>query len=357
MSIVAACAALLPMRTRTLLAILAAAVAAGTVAFGETVTVQEGLNGYSGTDDTYASGRTSLNSIWANAGAHKSCPAAVTYRDRNSLLYRFSGIDSVLGSLGVAPENITDAKLYLYTTAVSVYGAEDLFVWRMTHTWNEGIANWSFANWDPVDGANNVACTAVRNGSGVTWTTHGTYGNVKYASVSSKAMFFARGGIIKYPMTGIPFDTDLDTTLATVNSTANSWYSDSATAYVNSTDAESTWRFFLAEDEWPNPGYTDQTYFENSTGLNDVYDSTDVRDVVGPASVGQWTSVDITEWVQDWIATPANNHGVLLRSNHISGDDRKGCGFSFSEYDADAALRPKLEITYEIPEGTVLVVR
>ena len=326
----------------------------------DSVTVQEGLDGYAGTEDTYTVAHRSRGP-WGNAGAFKES-AVLNDHGRASLLVRFSGLDVFLSGQGVTSKSaIQEAKILLHTTGSSYDPSKaEMNMYRMTHTWNEGVASSSFHDYSTVDGCNNAAYTAARVGSAASWTQPdaGTYPNVWATTVTSKC-----AGISKRSTYHDGFCAKV-ADIATCNSTTNSFYSTATTLYVNTAKynhATDSSRFWLEEDLWPVPGWNNpsssfQPFFQNSPGLDDVYDSTDPRALPIPtAGSGEWLEVDITDWVQDWFETPGDNHGVLVR--RTSTGDYDGVSFAFSEYSADTSLRPKLEIevaSSTIPEPTGL---
>jgi hypothetical protein len=309
------------------------------------VTVQNGLDGYAGTDDTYTVASRN-GGPWGNAGAFTQS-AILNDHGRASLLVRFSGLDVFLSGQGVTSSSaIQTAKILLYTTGSSFDPAKaEMDMYRMTHTWNEGVASSSFNDYSTVDGANNAAYAAPRLGSAASWSQPdaGTYPNVWATTVTSKV-----AGISEKSTYHDGFCAEVGD-IATVNSTTNSFYSTATTLYVNTAQYNTGSRYWLEEDLWPEPGWNNpgssfQPFFQNSVGLNDVYDSTDPRALPIPTGAGDWLEVDITDWVKDWFDNDLANHGVLVRRNSVG--DYDGVSFAFSEY-GTAGLRPMLEITLE----------
>jgi len=334
-------------RWAVVLAVVGVLATAGPALAGP-VTVQEGLDGYAGTEDTYTKADKSRGP-WGNAGAFKQS-AVLDDHSRASLLVRFSGLDVFLSAQGVTSKSaIQQAKILLYTTGSSFDPSKaEMNAYRMTHTWNEGVASSSFHDYSTVDGCNNAAYTAARLGSAASWSQPdaGTYPNVWATTVTSEC-----AGLSKNYRYHEGFCTKV-ADLATCNSTTNSFYSTATTLYVNTANYKTQSRYWLEEDLWPVPGWNNpassfQPFFQNSSGLDDVYDSTDPRALPTPtAGSGEWLEVDITDWVQGWFDDDSANHGVLVR--RTSTGDYDGVSFAFSEYDT-AANRPKLEITVANP--------
>lgn len=320
------------------------------------VTLQDGVEYapsgiYTGTDDTYT--QVGGRGPWGNAGGFTQS-VVINRHARNSLLVRFAGLDAALGGVGVSDKGqITDARLMLYVTGTAYDPTKaGLDVWRMTRHWDEGTSDWSFSDYGVIDGCSNATHRAARLGSGAVWTQPdaATYPNVWATSVSSKAVFFSKD------QTYHPGYCSEVAGIAEVDATADSFYSAADILYVNTANHDSTCRYWLTEDLWPVPGMTMSgsfgSYFENTPGLNDAYDTSDVRQMPGASGSGEWMAVEITEWVRVWFENGSLNHGVLLRAN---GGDFDGSAFAFSEYDADPGqavdpqYRPKLEITF-VPE-------
>ncbi len=321
------------------------------------VTVQQGAEyapgqAYSGTDDTYT--QVGGRGPWGNAGAFKESDV-INRHARNSLLIRFGGLDSLLGGLGVTDKSqIASATLMLYVTGTAFDPTKaGMDVWRMTHDWSEGAADWSFSDFSTIDGCNNASSSPPRLGSAANWSQPdaGAYPNLWATPVTSKAMMFSKDQSYHPGFCAEVLG------LSECDSTADSFYSTSDTLYVNTAKFAATSRYWLAEDLWPVPGMALSgsfgVYFENTSGLNDAYDSTDVRQMPAPSGVGEWMATDVTSWVQEWFENDASNYGMLLRAN---GGDFDGAKFAFSEYDTDAALRPKLVIVLPEPAAIVLLV-
>jgi hypothetical protein len=63
-----------------------------------------------------------------------------------------------------------------------------------------------------------------------------------------------------------------------------------------------------------------------------------------------WT---VTAMVQEWLASPASNAGLLLNSDATAGRDRYRY-FASTKY-ADATLRPRLQITYSLRHNAPVI--
>jgi len=66
---------------------------------------------------------------------------------------------------------------------------------------------------------------------------------------------------------------------------------------------------------------------------------------VSIAGINRWYSLDVTDLVQGWIEDPAQNHGVVLKNNHV---EKKPWHFEIAstEY-ADESKRPQLYLVYD----------
>jgi hypothetical protein len=326
------------------LAIVSVLAVSGPAAAG-LLTVREDLDGYAGTEDTYTKADRKRGP-WGNAGAFKQS-AVLDDHSRASLLVRFGGLDTFLGAQGVTSSGaIQQAKIRLYTTGHAYdHTKAEMNMYRMTHTWNEGVAASSFHDYSTVDGCNNAAYTAARLGSAAAWTQPdaATYPNVWATPVTSACKGFSENW--RYHE---GFCSE-QSSIADCNNTTNSFYSTASMLYVNTAQYNTNSRYWLEEDLWPvpgwnNPGSSFQPFFENSPGLNDVYDSTDPRALPIPtAESGEWLEVDVTDWVQAWYDDDSANYGVLVR--RTSTGDYDGVSFAFSEYTTDETHRPTLEIT------------
>jgi len=67
--------------------------------------------------------------------------------------------------------------------------------------------------------------------------------------------------------------------------------------------------------------------------------------VTGFPIVGNWHSVDITDWVQEWYRDPSTNYGVYGHSREATGSGLADVEFHSSD-SRDSEKRPKLIITY-----------
>jgi Tfp pilus assembly protein PilX len=88
----------------------------------------------------------------------------------------------------------------------------------------------------------------------------------------------------------------------------------------------------------------------NWTSAGGDYDATPVASSAISAATGDWENWEITELVQGWIDGRYPNHGLFLKGTGSIDD------ISFaSKEDANAALHPKLSITYTCACGEVCV--
>ncbi|MHC4396332.1 MAG: beta strand repeat-containing protein [Planctomycetota bacterium] len=100
-----------------------------------------------------------------------------------------------------------------------------------------------------------------------------------------------------------------------------------------------TWATYDGTNSWTggsNGGQGDIATAEDSPSVN----NTD----------NQYKTWDVTDMVADWVATPANNYGMLLNSDDVASVD--SYRYFASSDAATASTRPKLIVTYSIsPPG------
>lgn len=124
-----------------------------------TVTLQQGLNGYSGCEDAqiYASHWHigSLNGLGVGG--------ADQYNYANSSLLRFKNIDGILGQT-----TIMSAKLYLYLGAEQSADAHTIYAYRVLQNWDEDYCE------DGENGWNNFRSGSSWNGAGLSIASDGT---------------------------------------------------------------------------------------------------------------------------------------------------------------------------------------
>jgi len=99
---------------------------------------------------------------------------------------------------------------------------------------------------------------------------------------------------------------------------------------------EATWRERLAGQEWDDPG---------ADGVDDRYPDPVATLVLD--TVNTWYSVDLTDLVQDWVANPGSNYGLMLDGVEVTNEYR----FWSSDY-TSVSLRPELCLTYLIATAT-----
>jgi hypothetical protein len=144
--------------------------------------------------------------------------------------------------------------------------------------------------------------------------------------------------------------TDISTSAAVTEATLYLYQTDSAgdSSYdvsvhkivnVNPSVGDLTWATYDGTNSWTggsNGGQNDIAAAEDTPSLNDTDN--------------EYKTWDVTDMVADWVATPANNYGMLLNSDDVASVDSRR--YFASSDAATASTRPKLIVTYSIsPPG------
>ena len=307
----------------------------------DVLTLQNGLGGYTGCDDTwlgYNNGYFSYGVAWKTGIAWYDDMRAFAglgnayYKS----LVRFNAIPLSPGT------TVTSAKLYLHKNyGQSAYTYANVTAYKVLHTWVEGQGGTGHTdqNWttDSLSGANaNYWNAATQLGKG-TKTAGYTY--VYQNNVPA-------GITIHHAQHGSGYEATMfaeESSIAAVNGNDNSWYHDTTNNILYFRDGhagvfDSTgMSYYTSDDRW---GAT------AGTGAGDID--------LGSAVTGDWPDgtasgsgyVDITAFVQEWVESPSANHGVLLTAG--SGE----IGWRMSEWGTQAQ-RPYLEIEFEAGAGVI----
>ncbi len=101
-------------------------------------------------------------------------------------------------------------------------------------------------------------------------------------------------------------------------------------------------RFYRVTEQWneSDPGHTD---YPHAVDFGMAYTSIPTSD---------WLIVDVTEITQNWFAGLYPNYGLKLLAERSADDTNYVKEFWSSDYLDDPSLRPKLVITYEMPDPT-----
>ncbi len=103
-------------------------------------------------------------------------------------------------------------------------------------------------------------------------------------------------------------------------------------------DTEATWMIAATGDRWAFPGANGLT----TDHAADAF-ATTILD-----TTGVWTSWDVTNLAQDWVASPSQNFGIILKAG--SGPQVE-YSLVAGHYLANTSLRPRLEMTLAVPLG------
>ena len=350
------------------------AVLAGSAMADQTVTLRQGLGGYTGVEDTMLESHGNFNTWWAPyANLGEASQGLRLYGNAlygnamRSALVKFDGLDTAIPVTGSA--SIVSATLSLNQGDGGLTSVVDLY--KCLHGWVEGTGKGANGpgRWDnpdvkvPVDGASHRFWNApvVLDASG--WTDEGVttwWNNIYSMDVTGKTIGHVMYDKLEYA--GLlggwnAVDGWRQSTAATVDEMKNNdvdleWLQIGDTLYVDHNMA----------DEWTNPGETDEgiCYYlaSDAWGANGADGDTDIdkadSKVLGVA-VDDWRSVDVTDWVKAWFDDPSSNHGFAVRTD--DGD----LGFFSSEGadpvtgigDIDVLLGPTLTITY-VPEPATM---
>jgi len=107
--------------------------------------------------------------------------------------------------------------------------------------------------------------------------------------------------------------------------------------------SEATWVQAANNEAWEQPGAADPN-------ADRIPTSSDRRGFQQCADTGgEWYTLDVTSIVQNWAADSASNNGLLLEASSSS----TGISLASPTYQGNAALRPKLLVTYAYPEQPV----
>ena len=135
---------------------------------------------------------------------------------------------------------------------------------------------------------------------------------------------------------------------------------------LHSSDTVTSVTLEMTGQDWPNGAINvyavDEGYWAESTVTWNSWDATANKSLVligqltsaGPASTQgatTFSSVDLTQWVQDWVSGTQANHGIFLE---MSGADRgRQDTFSSKETTWDYGHAPQLIIAHESVKGNV----
>jgi len=177
-----------------------------------------------------------------------------------------------------------------------------------------------------------------------TWTDVGGDGDDNYSSSTTLNTYtwpvntVANTTIIKWDLTDIP--TDANVTEATLY------------LYQTDSDVDSSYDISVHKITGVNPGITTCTWntYDGTNswtggsdgGQSDIAAAEDTQSV--DDTDDEYKTWDVTNMVADWVATPANNYGMLVKSDNSASVD--SYRFFASTEDNDSSVRPKLIVTY-----------
>lgn len=103
-------------------------------------------------------------------------------------------------------------------------------------------------------------------------------------------------------------------------------------------DVEATWYRASTEQRWAFPG---------ANGLTTDRSAEAFASMIITAT-GVWTEWPLTDLVQEWVADPESNNGIVLKAG--SGTQVE-YSLVAAQYLANATLHPRLQVVYAVPEG------
>jgi len=103
-------------------------------------------------------------------------------------------------------------------------------------------------------------------------------------------------------------------------------------------DMEATWYRAGAAQRWAFPGANGLTTDRSAEAFATMMIT----------ATGVWTEWPLTSLVQDWVAHPESNEGIVLKAG--SGTQVE-YSLVAAQYLANPGLRPRLEVVYALPEG------
>jgi hypothetical protein len=151
----------------------------------------------------------------------------------------------------------------------------------------------------------------------------------------------ASAGILRFDLTSIPRNAVV--TAAILQVFASEWGGSDSLLGVSpilrsTSSCEATWDQAGSGNLWAEAGCNNTTTDRRGTAESTVRTN----------GVRRWYEFTVAEVVQGWVDGSLSNNGLLLRTTETN----LGEGFAFSSAQAgDPSLRPRLVITYNVPEA------
>jgi hypothetical protein len=312
------------------------------------LTLQNGLDGYTGCEDTFAADRDDYFNHgvaikYSGTWYHRLRAHLGLGEKRFKAFVRFNDLDTAIPVSGA--DQIQSAKLYLYKydTGGSPGNFSAVAAYRSLKPWVEGQGGLGHTdqNWtrDSLSGASNYYWNAARQL--YSYTQHS--GSVYWTGVPDGITIehFQFGSAYNFAnWHSVASMADVDA--------AYEWYHDTAAdrVYFHTSHSgvfgSAGVSYYVAADRWADTAGTGATDIDTSDPLTGDWPD---------GTTDGWGYIDITPWVKDWYTNPATNYGVLLTP------DDNDIRWYQSEY-SDTTLGPYLEIEYEaggpIPEPASL---
>jgi len=372
------------MRLGRLAVVAVMVIAAFGSAQGNTIVLQNGLDGYTGCEDNCWDNWNSTAEV-RNYGGYDFLRYYATGAKRK-IVIRFNDLDT---AIPVPSDSVISAKLALrqYKSEYPNNSHTDnVAFYKMTHDWVEGT---TYRSYIPQDGCSYRYFRGTRNVPDAGWTYHppGTVidGTAVPAGTNIWSYQVAAGITVDKVMFDQEWsskDWDMKATSAALMTDTKSGYQSGTTVYVNDYEATSTktpnqgdhgFAYLHAADKWPGGdgalGDRDPTpIYATWEDLIWDYAGYTGSDKASYEGESDFQEVDITAWVKDWMDNPGSNYGVMVSkglrgtngrfffSSEIDRFDVVGrkC---YGEYkyndnnaiDLDSTYGPKLIIEYDLP--------
>ena len=188
-----------------------------------------------------------------------------------------------------------------------------------------------------VDGYNGTTDTFID-----WWSQSATYGgeatiNVRGGNYDTGRQDI-RSPLLRFDLSPLPAGASVNSARLELYMT---WRSNAGSAYFSPyqvirawNEMEASWLKATSVTQWDQAGCNDTS--------TDRFGSATDKDQPPPDIVNVWVTLDVTEMVRNWAASPASNRGIFL---HDEGGNSVEYDFASSEH-ADVTIHPKLVIEY-----------
>ena len=184
------------------------------------------------------------------------------------------------------------------------------------------------------------------------WKPTSTYGHISELSIQHDKQLPSSTGLFQFDLSKLPAGAQIHMAALGVRFTSgpnnvNRMLTRTFAMNRPWRDMEANWERAAAGTAWRKPGA--EGVPQDHAAL-----STDLRYVFAPEANRFW-GWDVTPLAASWLATPATNYGVMLRSAPLSSDigaTNDWYNFAASEW-GPVDERPRLTVIYSLPNGPV----